>query len=104
MPYLCSVKTKNKSYMSTAELTAHRIFDSYRFQGLPDDVKRHLAILCISTTTSEADIKTEDPLFLTDNEKETRARAALMDAQTGNSYSTEEVCNNLDKKYPWLCK
>ena len=90
--------------MSTAELTAHRIFDSYRFQRLPDDVKRHLAILCISTALSETDSVAEEPLLLTRSEKETRAKAAFTDAQTGNSYSTEEVCQKLDNKYPWLCK
>ena len=90
--------------MSTAELTAHRIFDSYRFQGLPDDVKRHLAILCISTTSSVTDIEVEDSLLLTNSEKKTRATAALMDAKSGNSYSTEEACKKLDSKFPWLCR
>ncbi len=90
--------------MSTAELTAHRIFDSYRFLGLPDEVKRHLAILCLSTSLSETDKDVEEPLLLTNTEKEIRAKAAFMDAKSGNSYSTEEVCQNLDSKYPWLCK
>lgn len=89
--------------MSTAELTAQRIFDSYRFQNLPSDVRRHIAILCLSTPfESEEDIA--DVCSLSDMEKRERAKQALMDAKTGHSYSTAEICKNLDSKYPWLCK
>ena len=89
--------------MSTAELTAHRIFDSYRFQNLPNDVRRHIAILCLSTPSeSEEDIA--GVCTLSDLEKKERAKQALMDAKAGRSYSTAEICSNLDSKYPWLCK
>ena len=89
--------------MSTAELTAHRIFDSYRFQNLPSGVRRHIAILCLSTPSeSEEDIA--DVCTLSDLEKKERAKQALLDAKAGRSYSTAEICGNLDSKYPWLCK
>ena len=39
--------------MRTAELTAHRIYDTYRLGELPDDVKRQLVILFMSSTSSE---------------------------------------------------
>lgn len=99
------IKTTNsiRTTMSTAELTAHRIFDSYRFQNLPSDVRRHIAILCLSTPSeSEEDIA--NACTLSEMEKRARANQALEDAKTGRSYSTAEICRNLDSKYPWLCK
>lgn len=89
--------------MSTAELTAHRIFDSYRFQSLPSDVRRHIAILCLSTPF-ENEENIDSVCTLSDLEKKERAKQALVDAKTGCSYSTTEICRNLDDKYPWLCK
>lgn len=89
--------------MSTAELTAHRIFDSYRFQNLPSDVRRHIAIMCLSTPV-EGEEEIADVCTLSDMEKRERANHALMDAKTGCSYSTADICKVLDSKYPWLCK
>ncbi len=39
--------------MSTAELTAHRIYDTYRLGELSDEVKRQLVILFKSSTSPE---------------------------------------------------
>lgn len=39
--------------MRTAEITAHRIYDTYRLGELPDEVKRQLVILFMSTPTPE---------------------------------------------------
>lgn len=37
--------------MRTAELTAHRIYDTYHLGELPDEVKRQLVILFMSEPT-----------------------------------------------------
>lgn len=51
---------------------------------------------------STADV--DEALTLSALEKEIRAKAAFEDAQNGNWCTTEELCNHLDSKYPWLCK
>lgn len=90
--------------MSTAELTAQRIYDSYRFHTLPDEVRRYVAILCLTPTNRNEEVDTNEALTLSAQEKMTRAQQALEDAKQGKWVTTEELCNNLDKKYPWLCK
>lgn len=89
--------------MSTAELTARRIFESYHFRNLSDEVRRHVAILCLSSTTEDETTDVDEALTLSALEKEIRAKAAFEDAQNGNWCTTEELCNHLDSKYPWLC-
>ena len=96
---------KRKKDMSTAEITARRIYDSYRFQNLSDEVRRHVAILCLSATADGDGMEDiTDALTLSLQEKEVRARKALEDAKAGSWCSTEELCEQLDNKYPWLCK
>lgn len=90
--------------MSTAEITARRIYDSYRFHDLPDEVRRHVAILCLIPTEDKENVDADEALTLSVNEKRIRATEAFLDAQNGNWSSTEELCDNLDSKYPWLCK
>lgn len=90
--------------MSTAEITARRIYDSYRFHDLPDEVRRHVAILCLMSARDVDNVDTDEAVTLSAQEKRIRATQALLDAQEGNWCSTEDLCKNLDSKYPWLCK
>ena len=39
--------------MSTAEIRAHRIYESMNLNKIDDDVKRHLMILMLSVPTTE---------------------------------------------------
>lgn len=86
--------------MSTAEITARRIYDSYRFRNLPDEVRRHVAILCLMPTSDSDSVGSDEAVTLTMQEKKIRASEAYLDAQNGNWCSTEDICNNLDIKYP----
>ena len=90
--------------MSTAELTAHRIYDSYRFSQLPDEVKRSLAVLFITSSSVEKEDDTPSALanVLTTEEKKARLMQAVTDAKEGRTYSSEEIHRKLDSKYPWL--
>lgn len=92
--------------MSTAQLTAQRIYDSFRFALLPDDVKRHLAILFISSHDTPSSLGDNDvsAYALTEEEKEVRLRQSVADAKAGRVYTCEEIYDSLDQKYPWLCE
>lgn len=91
--------------MSTAELTARRIYDSFQFQNLSDEVRRHVAILCLSSAIEHEDTaETFDAVTLSAQEKEARAKKAFSDAKSDNWTSTDCLCEQLDSKYPWLCK
>lgn len=91
--------------MSTAELTAHRIYDSYRFSQLPNEVKRSLAVLFItSSAEKEDDMSGTLANVLTAEEKKARLIQAVADAKEGRTYTCEEIYKKLDSKYPWLCK
>lgn len=90
--------------MSTAEYTANRIYNSFRLQELPDDVRRHLAILCIGTQSTDSETDIASAVALSQEEKTARAQKAFHEAKAGKTYSTEEISEYIDDKYPWLCK
>ena len=91
--------------MSTAEITARRIYDSYQLQNLSEEVRRHVAILCLNSAIEPEDtVEVSDAVTLSPQEKEVRAKNALSDAKTGNWCTTDSLCEQLDSKYPWLCK
>lgn len=92
--------------MSTAELTAHRIYDSYRFSQLPDDVKRSLAVLFITSSSVDKEDNMPSTLanVLTTEEKKARLMQAVADVKEGRTYTSEEIHRKLDSKYPWLCE
>lgn len=89
--------------MSTAEITARRIYDSFQLQNLSEEVRRHVAILCLSSAIEHEDaVDAFDAITLFPQEKVARAEKALSDAKEGNWSSTESLCEQLDSRYPWL--
>ena len=105
--------------MRTAELTAHRIYDTYHLGELPDDVKRQLVILfmrdkeeakcksytdIINSTEEESGLLCEDsPINMSAEAVSSRLTNAEADALSGRGYSCEEVHDRIEKKFPWLC-
>lgn len=57
-----------------------------------------------SVSVEEVRNKVVNTIILSDYEKTVRAKQALADAKAGNTCSTEQLCEKLDARFPWLCK
>jgi hypothetical protein len=97
--------------MSTAEITAHRIYNSYHLGELPEDVKKHLMILFLSENKKKTDDVTfegmaaeEFPPRVTTEELRARISCAEAEILAGKTNPVEDFEGNMEAKYPWLCE
>lgn len=94
--------------MSTSELTAHRIFDSfclsYPAESLDADVRRHLAILLLQSDMPDVLPATGTMKQYTREELCNRVAEADAEYFAGKSRPIEELFSDLEKEFPELCK
>lgn len=83
--------------MSTAELRAREVYNTYNLGMLPSDVKRHLMILFLSTDSVEAEITTMPVVSL--ETLRARAETSYQEMQNGKAKPIDELLDNLSSKY-----
>ena len=97
--------------MSTAEITAHRIYNLYHLGELPEDVKKHLMILFLSENKKKTDdvafegmAAEEFPPRVTTEELRARIASAEADILVGRTNPIDKFEGDMEAKYPWLCE
>jgi len=90
--------------MSTAEITAHKIYKAYNLGALPQDVKRHLMIMFLNEASSDSVIPSDDYSTVDTEELQTRAHVALDQISAGEGRPIKELFDEVDSLYSWLCK
>ena len=92
--------------MSTAEITAHRIYETYKLGALPQEVKRQLMILFLSETPYQ-DITSADEnnsMAGEIEELQTRGRIAMEQINAKEGKPIDELFDEINSQHPWLCK
>lgn len=92
--------------MSTAEMTAHKIYETYKLGALPQDVKHHLIILFQKDNSYEERASAEESDYMVaETEKiQARGREALEQIKAGAGKPIEELFDEINSLHPWPCK
>lgn len=107
--------------MSIAEYKARKFFDTYQLGKMSDDVKMHLIVLLAQTTVSgkynsysesledaEAEerlVANEDvPPMLSAEDIQNRMTAIDAEIKAGKTQPIDGFFEEMEEKYPWLCK
>lgn len=91
--------------MSTAELSAYQIYQSYNLSSLTKEVKQCLvALLCGHPVSSMQDAIIEELPKYTVDDLKAQARQNTEDIKNGNCHPIDELFDELGKEYPWAFK
>ncbi|MBQ9666009.1 MAG: hypothetical protein IJV33_06030 [Bacteroidaceae bacterium] len=104
--------------MSTAERTARNFYYAHHLATMPEDVKRHLMILLLSTPDDEKSysyLEADDeesnsilaepaPQPFTMEDIHRRLEQSVADAKAGRTMTCETVHANMETQFPWLCE
>jgi len=104
--------------MSKAEIAARNFYDEYNLRFMPEDVRRQLIILMLSSPVVQKNksyeelannddvscvVSESNPIDMSPEAIKTRCHQAEEDAMSGRVLTSEEVHKNLEAKFPWLC-
>lgn len=100
--------------MSTAELRAHEVYDRYNLGALPNDVKDQIIILMLSNRNNkymqpeelphEGKVAEECPPQLSISQLHERINTSREQISKGLTSPIDEFFDEMDTKYPWLCR